>query len=208
MLSWCSVNATRVERTAVVGIANARLIHLSHILVDWPHSMATPRVFISSTCYDLNEVRFQLRRFITEIGYEPVLSEFGDIFYDLSSHVQDACRDEVARCNLFILVVGNNYGSLYHRGQVTDAIPDSVTLQEFRKALEVGVPKFIFVNRFVHHDHGNYRRALERSLTAHFSSHKVDDAEIESTRQEIKQRSTTHIHFHKIITSTYSTFLT
>ena len=45
--------------------------------------MAVPRVFISSTCYDLQEIRFQLRRFIQDIGYEPVMSEFGDIFYDL-----------------------------------------------------------------------------------------------------------------------------
>ena len=50
--------------------------------------MAAPRIFISSTCYDLQEIRFQLRRFIQDIGYEPVMSEFGDIFYDLGDHVQ------------------------------------------------------------------------------------------------------------------------
>ena len=77
--------------------------------------MATPRLFISSTCYDLHEVRFQLRRFIEEIGYEPVMSEFGDIFYDLHQHVHDSCRDEVAKCNMFLLIVGNNYGTVYHR---------------------------------------------------------------------------------------------
>ena len=49
--------------------------------------MAIPRVFMSSTCYDLQEIRFQLRHFIEEIGYDPVMSEFGDIFYDLGQHV-------------------------------------------------------------------------------------------------------------------------
>lgn len=68
--------------------------------------MAVPRVFISSTCYDLQEIRFQLRRFIQDIGYEPVMSEFGDIFYDLGDHVQDACKEEINRSNIFVLVIG------------------------------------------------------------------------------------------------------
>lgn len=40
--------------------------------------MATPRIFVSSTCYDLQEIRFQLRSFIQEYGYEAVLSELND----------------------------------------------------------------------------------------------------------------------------------
>ena len=47
--------------------------------------MAIPRIFISATCYDLQEIRFQLRRFIQEVGCDPVMSEFGDIFYDLNA---------------------------------------------------------------------------------------------------------------------------
>ena len=47
--------------------------------------MAIPRIFISATCYDLQEICFQLRRFIQEVGYDPVMSEFGDIFYDLNA---------------------------------------------------------------------------------------------------------------------------
>jgi hypothetical protein len=37
--------------------------------------MAKPRVFISSTFYDLRHVRADLERFIKDMGYEPVLSE-------------------------------------------------------------------------------------------------------------------------------------
>lgn len=44
--------------------------------------MPSPRVFISSTCYDLQEIRYHLRRFVSDMGYYLVMSEFGDIFYD------------------------------------------------------------------------------------------------------------------------------
>lgn len=150
--------------------------------------MASPRIFLSSTCYDLQEMRFQLRRFIQEIGYDPVMSEFGDIFYDSGAHVQDACKEEIARSNLFVLVVGNNYGTLYHRQVDKAVLPDSVTLQEFRKALEVGIPKYIFINRFVQHDFENYRRALSKYLSRHFSEKKIEDSDIDKARIAAKER--------------------
>lgn len=150
--------------------------------------MAVPRIFISSTCYDLQEIRFQLRSFIKDMGYDPVMSEFGDIFYEFDKHVQDACKEEISKSNIFILIVGNNYGSLYHHHADKAALPDSVTLQEFRKALAIGVPKFIFLNRFVQHDFENYKRALSKQLTKHFSEHKVDDDDVEKTRAIIKEK--------------------
>lgn len=43
--------------------------------------MAKPRVFISSTFYDLRTVRLELDKFIESIGYEPIRNEEGDIPY-------------------------------------------------------------------------------------------------------------------------------
>ena len=62
--------------------------------------MATPRIFISSTCYDLQEIRFQLRKFVEDFGLEPVMSEFGDIFYNFDKHVQESCKDEIEKCDV------------------------------------------------------------------------------------------------------------
>ncbi len=44
--------------------------------------MPAPRVFISSTLYDLKYIRENLKFFVRSFGYEPVLSEEGAIFYD------------------------------------------------------------------------------------------------------------------------------
>jgi hypothetical protein len=43
--------------------------------------MAKPRVFVSSTYYDLRHIRASLETFIHSLGYEPVLSEKGNIAY-------------------------------------------------------------------------------------------------------------------------------
>jgi hypothetical protein len=142
--------------------------------------MATPRIFVSSTCYDLQEVRFQLRHFISEFGFEPVMSEFGDIFFDLKSHVQDACKNEIEKTDLFVLIIGNSYGSIYH-GHHNHAEPDSVTLQEFRKCLEVGIPKYIFINKFLKHDFDNYRRSKAKAYASNYDASKKDISESEFT---------------------------
>ncbi len=34
-----------------------------------------PSIFVSSTCYDLNQVRVDLKRFLDSMGFSPLLSE-------------------------------------------------------------------------------------------------------------------------------------
>ena len=43
--------------------------------------MAKPRVFISSTYYDLKHVRSSLENFVESLGFEAILSEKGSITY-------------------------------------------------------------------------------------------------------------------------------
>lgn len=150
--------------------------------------MAVPRVFVSSTCYDFREVRQTLRDFISGFGYEPVMSEFGDIFYDYNKHVQDGCLSEIEKCNLFILIVGNHYGNFYHTQRKGMTVPDSVTLKEFRKALSVNIPKHMFVNRFVYYDYTNYRRQLEELLTEVFDKNDVPVDQTEATVKTVRDR--------------------
>lgn len=148
--------------------------------------MATPRIFVSSTCYDLQEIRFQLRSFIQEYGYEAVLSEFDDIFYDYDKHVQDSCLDEIPKCQLFILIIGNNYGSFYHKESSRNKVPDSVTLQEFRKALNHKINKHLFINKFVDYDYNNYKRALNSYISEFFRKNDIDESEVENQSLQLR----------------------
>lgn len=125
--------------------------------------MAKPRVFLSSTCYDLHELRSQIRSFINNYGYDPVLSEFGDIFFGYDRHVQDACLKEIERCQMFVLVIGDTFGNTYYK-DVSQVTPRSVTMAEFKKALSINIPKHIFINKYVEYDYKNYNRAWTKHI--------------------------------------------
>ena len=112
--------------------------------------MATPRVFVSSTCYDLKYIRDNLRYFITTLGYEPILSEDGAVFFDPSSHTHDSCLTEIPNCQLFVLIIGGRYGGKF---QGTD---DSITNMEYREAIKHKIPVFTLVESGVLHDHHTY----------------------------------------------------
>lgn len=146
--------------------------------------MATPRMFISSTCYDLHEIRHNLRTFIRDFNYEPVMSEYGDIFYEYDIHAQDSCLREIEKSQMYILIIGNNYGSIYHKEKKDADYPDSITLSEFRKSIEINIPKMIFINKFVYYDYRNYKKSLTEYLANYFKSEQVIEEDIEVLRKE------------------------
>ncbi len=115
--------------------------------------MAIPRVFISSTCYDLSEIRDSLLGFLESYCYEPVLSERGDIFYHPDLHTHDACVNEIKNCQLLILIIGGRFGGSYKAD-----VRKSVTNAEYLAAKKLSVPVFTFVKHEVNEDHRVYQK--------------------------------------------------
>lgn len=157
--------------------------------------MPSPRVFISSTCYDLRDIRHALRQFIGNFGFEPVMSEFGDIFYQFDAHVQDACISAIEKCNLFVLIIGTQYGSTYHANGNNDYQLDSVTLQEFKKALDLKIPKHIFIDRFLEHDYQNFRHFLQAKLQDHFKGKEFPEDAISVEIDRVRKQIDMQYHF-------------
>lgn len=112
--------------------------------------MAIPRVFVSSTCYDLKYIRENLKFFIKTIGYEPILSEDGDIYYNPSKHTHDSCITEVSACQIFVLIIGGRYG-----GQFKDT-DKSITNKEYKEAIDLNIPIFTLVENSVYSEHNVY----------------------------------------------------
>lgn len=114
--------------------------------------MATPRVFISSTCYDLKYIRENLRYFVKTLGYEPILSEDGSVFYNPAQHTHDACLTEIPNTQLFVLIIGGRYGGKYLNTE------NSITNAEYREAIRLKIPVFALVESAVYNEHHLYSR--------------------------------------------------
>jgi hypothetical protein len=105
--------------------------------------MPAPRVFVSSTFYDLKYIRENLKFFIKSIGFEPVLSEEGSIFYDPTLHVQDACLAEIPSCQLFVLIIGGRHGEQHKERE------KSITNAEYSEAARIKIPIFALIEQSV-----------------------------------------------------------
>ncbi|MDA2462546.1 DUF4062 domain-containing protein [Bacillus cereus group sp. MYBK65-1] len=138
--------------------------------------MASLKVFVSSTCYDLNVIRSQLREFIINFGFEPIMSDYSDIPYDPSNHTHVSCISEVEHCDMLIVIIGSRFGGtaipkaremvnfdtikLLSKSKtfLEECEELSITQLEVLKAIELGIPIFSFVQEDVKHDHNLYEK--------------------------------------------------
>lgn len=71
-----------------------------------------PSIFVSSTCYDLKQIRQDIREFIEEdLGYEAILSEYNSFPIDPDRDTINNCLRVVEqRADIMVLIIGNRYG--------------------------------------------------------------------------------------------------
>lgn len=104
---------------------------------------AVPAMFVSSTCYDLKQVRADLKDFIESLGLHPVISEFDSFPVDPSVTAVENCLQVVdERADLFLLIVGGRYGTIGDQGK-------SVTNMEYLRARAKGIPVYVFIQKSV-----------------------------------------------------------
>lgn len=89
--------------------------------------MAGLNFFVSSTCYDLGEVRNQLKVFINNLGHEAILSDHNDVLYDFKHHTHVSCVNEVENADVLILIIGNRFG-----GEAINETYDLIDVEKLR----------------------------------------------------------------------------
>lgn len=116
-----------------------------------------PRIFISSTCYDLKFVREDLADFVIGYDYETILSENGDIGYTPGQNLDKSCYAAMQTADMVILIIGSEYGSAAS-GETKKEFEEyiSVTRNEFRTAVESGIPIFVMIDKKVMAEYGVY----------------------------------------------------
>lgn len=98
-----------------------------------------PTIFVSSTIEDLHHLRESLRDLIVEMGYNPVLSEFGEIGWNPDQSALDACERAVKEASILILIIGRRYGGKPGEGL-------SPTHRELKSAIQNGRPVYCLVD--------------------------------------------------------------
>lgn len=109
-----------------------------------------PRIFISSTFYDLKYIREDLANFVKAHDYEPIMFEDGDIGYTPGQPLDTSCYEAMRNSDMVILIIGGEYGSAAN-GEKKDVFNEymSVTRNEFRTAIENGIPVFVMIDKKV-----------------------------------------------------------
>jgi hypothetical protein len=118
----------------------------NHLFEEYQKIMAIahhPSVFVSSTCYDLAQVRKDLRAFIEAMGMTATMSEYSSFPVDPNLDAVGNCLGRVKdSADILVLLVGGRYGSPTETGK-------SVTNLEYAEAKAKGIPRYVFVDKRV-----------------------------------------------------------
>ncbi|WP_420601772.1 DUF4062 domain-containing protein [Flagellimonas sp.] len=125
--------------------------------------MAKPRVFVSSTYYDMKHIRASIENFVQSLGYDSILSEKGNIAYNPDTPLDESCYHEVNNSDIFVIIIGGRYGSP-SSDQPKD-LPktfhtryESITKKEYLTAIEKEIPTYILVEKSVNAEFETFRR--------------------------------------------------
>lgn len=138
--------------------------------------MAKPRIFLSSTFYDLKQVRAELDMFIENLGYEPVRNEEGDIPYGKDDALEEYCYKEIKNIDILVSIVGGRFGSESKRSN------SSISQIEVKHALKEGKQIYVFIDKNVLAEYETYLLNKEATIKYKY----VDDIRIYRFIEEIK----------------------
>ena len=99
------------------------------------------KVFLSSTCYDLKQIRSDLFDFFHEMGFSPIMSEYSNFPVNPDKNTVENCIENVKNnTDVFILIIGNRYGSLVGDDK-------SITNTEYLFSRTLGIPSYVFIDK-------------------------------------------------------------
>lgn len=132
--------------------------------------MATPRVFVSSTYYDLRHVRDDIEIFLKGLGYSPVMHDKGNITYTQGcTSLEQSCYNELATCDIVICIIGGKYGT---QSLGSDF---SITMEELQEAIHKRKKIYVYILKDVYAENFTYIRNKD---TANFKPYHVDDIRV------------------------------
>jgi len=123
-------------------------------------SASVPSVMISSTIYDLKQIRADLQRFIKEdLGYDVLCSDSHSFPVDpTATAIENSIKRVRCDADILVLIIGDRYGCVDH------ATGKGVTHLEYQTARSKGIPVYVFVQRDVLSSLDDWRRDPNRKF--------------------------------------------
>ena len=146
--------------------------------------MAAPRVFVSSTYYDLKQYRSNIADFISGLGYEPIMHERSGVAYTQTQSLEVDCYHELASCDIVVCIIGNHFGSQSSESEL------SVTMEELQTALKNKKKIYVFIANDVYIENRTYRLNRE---TGNFRSAYTDNLKIHEYISELSEKVKNHV---------------
>lgn len=127
-----------------------------------------PTAFLSSTCYDLKQIRADIKKYFEEnLGFEILLSEYTSFPVNPETTAIENCLEAVKNyADMLILVVGGRYGYITDKGK-------SVTNLEYLTAREKHIPIYVFIDKKVLNVMGVWRNNPNADFSSVVDSNKV-----------------------------------
>ena len=141
--------------------------------------MAKPRIFLSSTFYDLKQVRTDIDIFIETLGYEAVRNEEGDIPYGKDDALEEYCFKEIKSVDILVSIIGGRFGSESKRNN------SSISQIELKTALKENKQIYIFIDKNVLSEYETYLINKDREMLYRY----VDDERVYHFIEEVKTLS-------------------
>lgn len=128
------------------------------------NSKMVPKVFISSTFYDLKYARENIGKFVEDFGFKPIRFETGNVGYTPYETLDVSCYEAMTTSDMAILVIGGKYGSPASGENSDDKFQHykSITRKEFEAAVKNKVPVYVFIEAPVFHEYNTYVRNKEK----------------------------------------------
>ena len=140
--------------------------------------MAVPKIFISSTYYDLKQERSDIADFIKSLGYEPIMHERAGVTYTQTETLENDCYNEIQNCDILICIIGNHFGSSSADNN------NSITMNELKSAMKDRKKIFIFIMKDVYVENVTYLKNKDNNFQPAFADNiKIHEfiAELKST---------------------------
>jgi hypothetical protein len=124
-------------------------------------------IFISSTDYNLVDLRAELDRYLYELNYRPILSS-SDGFPDRSPDLEpwESCLPVLMNCFVIVVIIDGRYGKTLEWPNYKKELGNrklSPTHAEYKYAHKHGKRMLVFIRSNVYHHYQSYRTTLKNT---------------------------------------------